>query len=629
MLAILVVERPPMFWRDLPIAILNWLQVVGGFALMALILAGLMRLVTRRPIYLSYVLILVLSIILYAVGGTMMVRALQRHSQGFTGGDPTLTVLHMAFFWRDVLMAAGGLAASIGVLGPVLRNMIELSPRRIFALAKLSFKEAIRRKVLVGFSAILIVFLFASWFVPYKPEDQVRNYVDVVYTAMWILLLITAGMLASFGIPSDMKTQTMYTIVTKPVERFEIVLGRCLGYACLMTCVLLVMSLMSLIYVARGIGPEAAAESYKARVPIFGERWDVKGGVSVGREWDYRRYIQGGATNQEALWGFPELPSDLGRRSKPSIPCEFAFDIFRTTKGKEGRGVRCSFQFMNWKWNPANAAQYRQELQDLQDDPEIRNQAKQEDWTPDQLRAALRSKLAEKYGIYELNSKEIVDYHTLSVEVPIGLFKGLDEFHPKSEDPNALEIHVRCEDPTQYLGVARHDLYLLSDERSFAMNFLKGMVGLWCQLVLVIVVAVTLSTYLSGIISFIVAMLLYISGWIIDFIRAVAEGRAEGGGPLEATMRLFRGANLMAPIEQTTTTKALLAIDVGFRIFLRPLLLIIPDVSRFDMKSYVAEGFDIPLMSQLMPDNVVPLFAYVIPWLVLAFYLMRSREIAS
>jgi ABC-type transport system involved in multi-copper enzyme maturation permease subunit len=646
MLFAIVVERPPTVWKDLLPGLMGWLEVVGGISLLAMVVYGLIWLVSRRPVRSKdddgraakrrarsvtlYLLAMILSVLLYAAGGTVLVAVMSKRNLSPVEAAAAMTVLNVA----HILLAAGGLMAILGVVGPVLANLPALSPRRIFALAKLSFKEAIRRKVLVGFSSILIVFLFASWFVPYKPEDQVRNYVELVYTAMWLLLLLTAGLLASFGIPSDMKTQTMYTIVTKPVERFEIVLGRCLGYTFLMTLVLLVMGLLSLIYVRRNLDPEAVQESYKARVPIFSEGWDVKGGVSVGREWGYRSYIQGGVSNMEAIWSFPELPAELAHRRKPTVPCEFSFDIFRTTKGKEGKGVRCTFIFYNWKWDRANEAKYRQELQDLREDPELVARARAEDWTPDEKRAALRSQLAAKYGIYELNSKEIFDYHTLAVEVPTGLFQGLEEYKPTPATATApartaLAIHVRCEDPTQYLGVAKHDLYLLSDERSFEVNFLKGAIGLWCQFVLVIVVAVALSTYLSGIISFIVAMLLYFSGWIVDFIRAVAEGRAEGGGPLEATMRLFRGANLMSPLEQTTTTRALLALDVVFRIFLRPLLLIIPDVSRFDLRNYVAEGFDIPFTSQLLPDNIVPLLGYVIPWLVLAFYLMRSREIAS
>src|SRR5262249_7798457 len=147
--------------------------------------------------------------------------------------------------------------ALAAVLVPVLVNIPQLRWRRIWALAKLSFKEALRRRVLWAFSLLLVVFLFASWFLPYKPEDQVRNYVRAVYWTMTPLLLVTAGLLAAFSIPADLRNQTMHTIVTKPVERFEIILGRFIGYTLLMTMVLAVMNLLSLVYVARGVDQEA------------------------------------------------------------------------------------------------------------------------------------------------------------------------------------------------------------------------------------------------------------------------------------------------------------------------------------------------------------------------------------
>src|SRR5207253_8446618 len=134
--------------------------------------------------------------------------------------------------------------------------------------------------------ALLLVFLFASWFLPYKPEKQVRNYVSVVFFAMTILLILTARILAAFSIPADLRRQTIHTIVTKPVERFEIVLGRFLGYTLLMTAVLAVMTLLSLIYVARGVDEDARQESLRARVPVFGDL-RIDNGKNVGREWAY------------------------------------------------------------------------------------------------------------------------------------------------------------------------------------------------------------------------------------------------------------------------------------------------------------------------------------------------------
>src|SRR5262249_33401933 len=150
--------------------------------------------------------------------------------------------------------------------------------------------------------------------------DQIRNYVNVVYLSMTVLLLITAGLLGAFSIPNDVKSSSIHTIVTKPVEKFEVVLGRFLGYAALLTIGLFVVSILSLIYIWRGVNEEAQVESYRARVPLYGHLHfagtkDALRADSVGREWGYRSYITGPtyrrteAFRQAAIWDFAEIPS--------------------------------------------------------------------------------------------------------------------------------------------------------------------------------------------------------------------------------------------------------------------------------------------------------------------------------
>ena len=77
------------------------------------------------------------------------------------------------------------------------------------------------------------------------------------------LFLLTAGLLGSFSIPNDVKNNSIHTIVTKPVEKFEIVLGRFLGYAALLSIGLFVLASVSLIYVLRGVNEEAARREFQ------------------------------------------------------------------------------------------------------------------------------------------------------------------------------------------------------------------------------------------------------------------------------------------------------------------------------------------------------------------------------
>ena len=232
-----------------------------------------------------------------------------------------------------IALTVGGAGGLVAAGLPFAVGLSSLRFRRIWALTKLTFKEAIRNRVLYGFSALLLVFLFGSWFIPHKPEDQVRSYVGVVYWVMKILLLLAAVILAAFSIPNDIQHQTIHTIITKPVERFEILLGRFLGFTALMTLVLLLMASVSVVYVLRGIDPEAAAESLKAREPLYGmlhfeNTGDAQKGTNVGREWDYRSYITAASPNSRAagrLLGFPQRAKFPGRSqhgvaaSSPSI----------------------------------------------------------------------------------------------------------------------------------------------------------------------------------------------------------------------------------------------------------------------------------------------------------------------
>ncbi len=63
------------------------------------------------------------------------------------------------------------------------------------------------------------------------------------------------------------------------------------------------------------------------------------------------------------------------------------------------------------------------------------------------------------------------------------------------------------------------------------------------------------------------------------------------------------------------------------RWFIRRVLDIIPDVDRFDLTAYVAEGFNIGVEPLLV--NLVLLATYLYLWVLLAFYLMKWREIAA
>ena len=75
-------------------------------------------------------------------------------------------------------MGGGRGPANVGYqIGSGLVDWIRLSPRRIWALTMLTFREAIRRKALLVFIVFAILFMFAGWFLSAsndRPDLQVK-----------------------------------------------------------------------------------------------------------------------------------------------------------------------------------------------------------------------------------------------------------------------------------------------------------------------------------------------------------------------------------------------------------------------------------------------------------------------
>jgi hypothetical protein len=124
-------------------------------------------------------------------------------------------------------------------------------------------------------------------------------------------------------------------------------------------------------------------------------------------------------------------------------------------------------------------------------------------------------------------------------------------------------------------------------------------------------------------------MFLFIAGFFTPSIAQMANNQSLGGGPAEALTRIITKTNMIVPLDDVPTTAVIQGVDEGFRWLLRLVLMLIPDASRYDLHPYVANGFDISISRILFTDNFLPLVGYLVPWFILAFYLINYREIAN
>ncbi len=149
------------------------------------------------------------------------------------------------------------------------------SPARIGAIASNTLLELIRLKVfyflllfallIIGSSAFMVKFTF---------QEQFQVLKDVSLGAMsiftWMLAVLTTAML----LPKDIEDRTLYTILAKPVPRFEYLIGKLLGVLFLLLISTLVMSVMFAIALylreqsvisetVAGLAPDQASEAVR------------------------------------------------------------------------------------------------------------------------------------------------------------------------------------------------------------------------------------------------------------------------------------------------------------------------------------------------------------------------------
>ncbi|MFT5299730.1 MAG: hypothetical protein ACI814_000503, partial [Mariniblastus sp.] len=117
------------------------------------------------------------------------------------------------------------------VISQAIPDFMFTSPRRVFAIARLAIKEALRRKViLVTFAIFAASLLFGGWFMDNGSENPDQIYVNFVLWGTQLLILLMGMLISAFSLPDDIKNKTIYTVVTKPVRPTEIVLGRIVGF---------------------------------------------------------------------------------------------------------------------------------------------------------------------------------------------------------------------------------------------------------------------------------------------------------------------------------------------------------------------------------------------------------------
>jgi hypothetical protein len=566
------------------------------------------------------------------------------------------------------------------VLVSAVGDLVFLAPRRVWAMAWLAIKESVGRQVIAGLAIFGLVLSFALWFLDSESIDPGALYITFVMNAVNLLILALAVFVSAFSLPNDFKRKTLYTIVTKPVRPSEIILGRIVGFVVVCTVPLAMMGLGGYFFIVRsldhthelketslrafdadeiaaGADPSGKqgmtstthghkhrvlldstgngitetddaritgdqAESYldrfgqshrhrvtavtrdghteyevgppegqlHARVPIKATLTfrDVSGNESKGYNignWTKRGYVAGG-TLSAAIFHFDKLESE---QFPDGLRMQLNIRLFRTTKEDIDKPILGSIVLRN----PSTG---------LETTP--RNFAAREFFTLDYV---LPRKLNDAAG------------------KPIDLFADLVR-------NGRLDLELQCIPRSQFFGVGPDDVYLMAAERSFDVNYAKGFLGIWLQMVLTVTIGVFWSTFLSGPVAMLAATVSIIGAvfkpTLLEVVRGQLFGTAiKSSGMMEAVVRLATQKATMQELEPGATTRIIQWFDNALNMLMEGLFRFVPDFAAMSDASQIAGGFDIPWPTLL--GHLGQTVGFAVPVFLAAFIIFKLTEVAK
>lgn len=523
----------------------------------------------------------------------------------------------------------------------------KMSFRRIWAIAKLAIKEAIRKKVLVVVAVFIVGLMFAGWYLDENVDYPAQLYISFVLPMTTYMVIILGLFISCFSIPSDIKSRTIYTIVTKPVRPLELFLGRVLGFMVVGTIVIAVMGLLSYIFVVRGLyhehevvstdptgrsGETSTVQRHKhtftlnesgsgqtnenkghshlvekvgdkivikgpiddltARVPIYAknlrfiDRENMESqGYNVGYMSEYQKYIEGD-TPSSAIWRFEGVSPGLFEKA---IRYDMTISAFRTYKGDIV--------------TPVGGIVFFRSLDGKVETERIPFKVKE-------FRTDRR--------VLPLNVKGFKE----------GQPADLDFFKDVAPD-GSFEVVIRCQDRGQYLGMAHADLYLRPNDLYFFWNFIKGYLSIWIQMFIVVCFGVMFSCFLSGPVALIATVAAIVLGFFGFMIEDIVQSKIGGVGPIEATIRIPMQSGSMVELDlgNPTLERSIKIADQYVVYGIKLLKDTVPDFGKLATADFVAYGYN--LFGGLLGRHFTIALGYFLLTCIVSYFFLKTREMAA
>ncbi len=394
----------------------------------------------------------------------------------------------------------------------------------ILTIARHTFQEAIRKKilhVLIGLGALILAILPV---IPTtdEPDARVKMALVVFFQVVMLLSIIGVIFLSATSLPHEIEDRTIYGILSKPISRLKIVAGKIAGFASLSALLLIILGLLNVAIIQRIASklPEEYKGILKARNEFNASQFSIKGKIHHAREGIL--WIEGGRSGI-ASWSF----SNVCKTSENTS----TFEVVLNLKIECGRGFIDTIPLA----------------------------VGIEDTISGQSKTEVLSATVDKPLTLKIDPESIQNNGTVNVSV--------------------FPVHM-----TDYIGARPGDVKIFSLQKGFVSNYVKAVVITFLKFLLIVSIAVMGSTYLSAPVSIVSALVIFLCGHILEFIRDFSLLMHRPDVHDHALPAVLKKPNIL-----------LVYMDYLLKKPLDVLSFVLPDFQKFDSLKFLLKGINIPL----------------------------------
>lgn len=341
-------------------------------------------------------------------------------------------------------------------------------------------------------------------------KGRLQTFISYGLSLVGLLLCVLTIILSVYTVTSDIEHRQIYTVITKPIRRFELLLGKLLGVILLNAALLVLFSAATyaIAFCMRGLSKAPGHELIEANNAFFTARkalspWEDEDDVSREVYDDYRKLKDSG-----------DIEQIFKGMSEKDIREELT-NLRKLSRRSAGVSHRLHWIFYNVKPADANGSffvKYKYEVSVTPPDSQVYSQ-----W------------LIGDYRQYMYGTKIETPLYPFECKDPVRMFREIEVRADAVAKDGYLEV-VFLNDPRNNTAVIfplEDGLEVLYKADTFTANFIRAVLLVLFRLIFLACLGILASTFLSFPVAILLCIVLFFiasfSGFVIESFDLLSE----------------------------------------------------------------------------------------------------------